>query len=668
MSYIFRISRKIIDTRPILPHIHPLVVMSVPNNPELERFNQPISTNSGSKAGYNANTLEDGTSQTCPSSVTTQSDSSGLTATDKEDDLTADKLEDLCLQEQSKKPRKLVGFAPEPEEELKDHHRYLEQKRKERRKDNPFWKMPDELAYLDRKDQKERAPAGPQLPAIKTSKKLKLKDLPDRPTRAVKEISAVNKSTAINFHYFEIKFPLPANKIMIDVHYSTISSLDLTKLSKYTYNISDEKVGLGYDYVGVISKVSDNLKDSQYQVGATVFGMIKPTLRKGALQTCLVVSASDPLVLVDDDDISSLDLLKVRLDKSASSAFTIDEDDSSSSNAKPEPEPETQPRKLKVPHRESYQIEDVLTTTSKFCTFGSLYCRAKQALVTVDKVIRSNGTANVLINGADTCLGYTLMQVLASSLYSRDLLSLNVVAVVRYKSLEQVEAVISHLGPSSTRRFSIVPYDEVNDDLFFKGEKVPIKYKSMEVFSLEIFQALLAGKGPDYDLVKEDPRLDLFVDVVGSKKMFQESVGVGKTSAADNTSVLKSCFGEQKEALFLKIMKPKASGCAYVSYRDFQTPEPTYLVDTMAYKTFFNPWSTGWTQSFANLLVSRYCYYDVADLECRKEWLVEGLHLVKNEELRVLVNKVTDWRNNFRKDILDLQANDGCIVFKIEAF
>lgn len=613
--------------------------------------------------GINSIVSEDSPSKSSAAIDTTQSEAdNALNLTKKNEDHLLDGIENMNLLHPTVKARKLVGFAPEPEEDLKDHHKYLERKRKERKKDNPFWKIPDELAYLDRKDKKERAPSGPQLPAIKTSKKLKLKDLPDRPTRAVKEISTVNKSTAINFHYFEYKFPLPPNKIMIDVQYSSLTSLDLSKLNKYTYNISDEKVGLGYDYVGVISKVSDDLKNSQFQLGTTVFGVIKPSIRKGSLQTCIVVSTSDPFVLLNKTDISCLDQTKVRLDKNSSTAFVIDEDDSSSFRT-PDSTIDIKTNKLKLPPRESYEIDDVLTSTSKFCTFASLYCRAKQAFVTVDQIIRGNGCANVLINGADTCLGYTILQILASSLYSLDILHLNVVAVVRYKSLDQIEALVSHLGPSSTRRFTIVPFDEVNNDLYLKGEKVPTKYKSKELFSSEIFQAILAGKKADYD-----PRLDLFVDIVGSKKMFQTSVGIPNRPSSQDTSVLESIFGSQQEALYLKIMKPKASGCSYVSYRDFQTPEPSYLVDTLANKPLFNPWSAGWTHSLANLLVSRYSYYDVAELECKKEWLLEGLQLVKKEELRMLVNKVTDWRNNFRTDILSLQANDGTIVFKIEAF
>lgn len=577
------------------------------------------------------------------------------------------KSEENKIPSKQPKQRKSVGFAPEPEEDLQEHHRYLEMRKREKLKDNPFWKLPSELAYLDRKDGQH---AVDTLPAVKTSKTLKLKDIPDRPTRAIKEISTVNKSTAINFHYSEFKFPLPANRMMVDIQYASVSTLDMTKLSSYTYNISDEKVGLGYNFVGVVSKIGSDYKGSQFLVGTRVFGCTDPAQKKGALQTCIVLSPSDSVIPINDDDFLKVESLDVRLSLKPSSFFAI-EDGSQETEEPQKPKEPVKQSKLKLPPKESYEIEDVLTPMAKFATFGALYCRAKQSISAVEDVLRARNTANVLINGADTCLGYTIAQILASSLYSNFLYNLNVYLVVKHQSIPQMEALLSLLGKSDTRRFEIIPFDQPNKDLYLKGETVPIKYREYNLFCLELFEAVLAGKNPLKIPSKEDPRLDLFVDIIGSKKMFQAPVRMEKllVSRAKQKG-LSHLFGENPEPLFLKLMQPKSSGCMYVSYRDFDTPEPTYLVDVLgtSNKSVFSPWSMGWTLAIANLFVNGYTYSEKLELEIRKEWLEEGLQVFKAGELLMKVDKVVDWRNNFRRDIQNIQNYDAEIVFQVEPF
>lgn len=566
----------------------------------------------------------------------------------------------LELQPDQTKPRKLVGFAPEPQEDLKDHHKYLEQRRRDRLKDNPFWKLPSELAYLDTSSNAPKAVC--TLPAVKSSKTLKLKDIPDRPTRAVKEISAVNKATAINFHYLEISTSIPPDKIMIDVKYASVSTLDMTKLSKYAYNISEEKIGFGYDYVGVISKVGKNIDKDKFTVGGKVFGVTNPSLKRGALQTCTIASTSELILPITDEDFSLVEHMEVRLDGPSESPFVVDEPSAEIASPKSDEKQGTKVSKLKLPPKASYEIEDVLDGTAKFCTFGSTYCRAQQALECVDKMIRVKGNANILINGADTNLGYTITQIVASSLYNKDLLGFNIVLVVRHKNIEEMNALISHLGASNTRQFHVVSFDEGS----LKGS-AHIKYKPRDGFAVEIFESVLAGKQPGSIGNAESIKLDLFVDIVGSKKMFQGQIDMKCLSQGES---LVKVFGSTKEALFLKLMKSKSSGSSYVAYRDFRTPEPTYLATLLSTSntSFLNPWSVGWTLSFANLFVSRYWYYEKLELEVKKSWLEDALELVKKGELRMRINKVVDWRNNFRRDISYLQENDGDIVFKIEAF
>lgn len=557
-------------------------------------------------------------------------------------------------------PRKFVGFAPEPQDDLLEHHRYLEKRRKEKLKENPFWKIPSEFAYLDRSEKASKAVD--TLPATKTSKSLKFDDVPDRARRAVKEISTVNRSTVINFHYFQIRYPLLPNQIMVEVSFASLSSMDITKLNKYSYNISDEKVGLGYDFVGIVSKIGRNVDPSKFNVGTKVFGLLNPALRKGALQTCIVVNPSDILILIDEETFSSLKDMDARFNASSAQPFAIDDGENASQ------EPQTlKETKLKLPSKELYDVPDVLTPMAKFCTFGSIYCRAKQALATVDTCIQTRGNVNILINGADTTLGYTMIQILASSIYSRTLLAFNIILVVRQESISQTNAMVSYLGESNMRRFSVISFNEVNDKFYLKGEAVPFTCKLPDNFATEIFQAVLAGKEPHNNTNSYNVKLDLFVDIIGSKKMFQGSVDMSRICGSDD---FISTFGKEIEPLLLKLMKPKTSGCAYVSYKDFQAPEPTYLIDILAppARPFFNIWSTGWTLAIANQFVSHYTYYNKLELEVKAVWVKEGFTLLLQRELRMKVDKVADWRNDFRKEIAHLRHQDGTVVFKIEAF
>lgn len=563
------------------------------------------------------------------------------------------------------KPRKLVGFAPEPEEDLNEHHRYLEERRREKLRVNPFWKIPAELSYLDRTSTAPKV--SDNLPTVKTSKSLKLKDIPDRPTRPVKEISTINNQTIINFHYFEINFPLLPNRIMVDVKYASITTMDMSKLAKYSYNITDSKIGFGYDFVGIVSKIGKGVDSTRFSVGTRVFGVICPSGKRGVLQTCIVVEPSDILIPITDEDYDCLLLLPVRLDSQVDNPFIVDEE--ALKNDQPKAEPVQKPSKLKLPPKASYEIEDILTPLAKFCTFGSIYCRAQQALSRVNTTIRLKGNANILINGADTTLGYTLVQTIASSLYSRDLLGFNLVLVVAHKSIPQMEALITHLGASDTRKFNIVSFDKENDDLFVKGEKIPIKYKPLGEFALDVLLAVLAGKEPSSLANPEVSKLDLFVDIVGSKKMFQTPINMAQLPVP-NTEALSRVFGNDKDVLFLKLMKAKSSGSSYVAYRDFQTPEPTYLTDqkSLANKSIFNPWTVGWTLAVANQFVSKYNYYEAMELEIKPQWVLEALQLVQNGEFRIKVDTVLDWRNNFRRVISKLQQRDSKVVFQIETF
>lgn len=604
--------------------------------------------------------------------------------------------EHLATQDATPKKRKSVGFAPEPEQDLKDHHKYLEERRKEKRSANLFGKIPPELSYLQ--PRKEGCKPLPQLPrAVKPPRKTKtkrLEDMKDLPTRAVKEISVVNKNTALNFFYHEINIPVGNDRILVDVKYASLTSFDTAKLSKYLINMTNTRVGLGYDYVGEIVGVGANFSDDpDYKIGTLVFGVTNPYERKGALQTLVIINPRDTIVPISAEQLAAMEKINIKLSFSQKLSFLVAEaeadagDSASSSSSSDLFLSDTDQQKAPVAAsskltKDPFKLEEELPPLARFCVFSAAFCRARQSLDLVDAIFKKQGYANILINGADTGLGYTLMQILCSSLYADVLQAFNVVLVVLECNVASTKALVAGLGSGGLRNFHVVSFDMENTDLVLRGEKTPVNYKKVPYFASEVLECLFAAIPTSEPIAKANinrAKLDLFVDIVGSKKMFQKAFDIRvlnegnfpfKARMAPGVEV-SSLFGSSSEPLFTRILKPKSMGSCFVSYCKFTVSEPSYLIEKLVDyngKSMFDPWLMKWTSDLANLLVTKYNYYEKWDLEVKPGWVDQALKLALNGELKMKVDEYVDWRSNFRKYIDQIKSLDGQVVFRVETF
>lgn len=301
---------------------------------------------------------------------------------------------------------------------------------------------------------------------------------------------------------------------------------------------------------------------------------------------------------------------------------------------------------------------------AKLSLFGSAYCRAKQTL----QHLKPKERSNVLINGGDTELGLTILQVLASSLYSH--IKVNVVLVVRdrllLKMTELVDVIIAHCSHIQVK---LVTYDSPVKDLILPGEKVPINYKARMVFSKQVVEAMLdCNESLDPKLCK----LDLMVDVVGCMQYFYYEVKLDL-----HNEKLDSVFRcKNLELLLVKILKPKLSGSCLVSCCPFDTPDPTYEVEFLNKKPEdiedAVPWSGSW---WSNPVVNGlfgvalpYHYVEEIELKFRKDWIQEGLDLARKGELKSWLVRFCDWREGLRQQVNALRRQDGRILLKIEDF
>lgn len=580
------------------------------------------------------------------------------------------------------KKKKSVGFAPEPEQDLKDHHRYLDQRKRDKLQANPFWKIPAELSHLEQR--REGPKPLPKLPtAIKPRKAKKFEDMKDLPTRAVKEISVVNRNTALNFSYHDVNIPVDADKILVDVKYASLSSLDLSKISKYALNVSKTRIGLGYDFVGEISLLGANYRDHpSYKIGQVVYGVTNPRDRKGSLQTLLVVDGRDVIVPIDPADIEKLGDIDLELSHSLKSPYIIDESEvlippSASTTLEGGATPASyNPKKV-----EAYQITEALPAMGKLCVFSSNFCRAMQSLEIVHSKLVKQGLANVLINGADTNLGRTIAQILTSSVYSDILHKLNVILVVLNVNVASMNEFVDSLGSGGLRKLHIVPFDVQNTDLVLPGETIPIAYKSPSLFASDILEKLFNFL-PESESIEgnvENIKLDLFVDIIGSRKLFQQpldfklldELNAPWKARLGQGSKVSTLLGAGKQPLFTRILQPKNTGSAYVSYCKFDLSEPSYEVDKLAdhsAKSMFDPWSMKWSSNIANLFVAKYNYYEKMDLDIKQQWVKNALQLVLQGELKMRIDAFIDWRSNSRGHIENLKKRDGQVVFRIENF
>lgn len=568
--------------------------------------------------------------------------------------------------------RKLVGFAPEPEDDLKAHHEYLELRRQDKIKNNPFWKIPAQLAYLEPRKEAPKPLVNPFKLAKAPKRFAEIRDLR---SIAVKEISVVNKQTELNFNYTEFKLPISADRVLVDIQYVTLSSFDISKISKYLVNLSDAKVGLGYNFSGIVVSVGARY-ESQFKVGMAVFGLTYPQDRKGSLLTSLLINPNrDILVPVTEETLTKIAQVDVKLSFSGNS-FDVDSSDSSSDLSVEGPIAPVAPEsKLK---KDPYQIDEALDPIAKLSVFSADYCRAKQSLLLMDGVFRSQCSANILINGADTVLGYTLVQLLTSSAYDF-LQKFNIILVCRDSSVAPMRRWLSRWS-SGMHLIHVVAFDL--ESLESAMTNSDTNYKKVPFFAAELLECLF-GALPASERVSasnlNNVKLDLLIDIVGCKKMFQKAITMEsldqvnfpfKEKLAPGASA-GSLFGKSSEPLFIKLLKPKSKGASVVSYCRYSLSEPSYLIDELidhSSKDVFNWWSAKWSLDVANQFVARYSYYEKFDLEIRRPWVDEALDLVLTGQVRMKVDDVVDWRSSYRRYIEQMHEQDGQTVFRVESF
>lgn len=595
------------------------------------------------------------------------------------------------------KPRKKsVGFAPLPEEDLKEHHKQLKKKEQEKMKSNPFHRIPPELAYLE----KNKAPAPKPLPLFEKPKptrprRTSTSTLGDLKRLSIKDLSVQNKDTELNFNYPVIERPIAAHHIIVDIKYGSLNSFDLSKINKYLLNVSNVKVGLGYGFSGVISEIGATI--TEFAIGDFVIGITDPRDRKGSLSSSLLISPNrDVLIRVEQDVLDKIDKIDINLAfENVENEFEIEDDDEDGEGEEEvEEEPvdeavdEDVPKnsvasfKNRVGSKNPFAL-DGLTALAKLSSFQDLYCRAKQILTHLPL---QNNTANILINGADTNLGYTLIQILNSSAYPLD--KLNLILIIQDKNLDNMSKFVDqftkgkYYSVSTVKKISLVTHDLANEDIVLPNEKVPMNFKKAGYFATQVFEAMFATQYYDNDkLIDEtninDFKLDMIVDIVGSKKFFQTSgIQLDKLDELQlpihkhlNCSLTKLFNGKVKEPLLVKILKPKRFGSCFVSSCKFHTKGPTYNVNTLIdhSESVMNPWASKWSGNLMNNLAA-YSFYDETELRINKDWVIEGLDLLLANMIKFKIDHFIDWRDNFKKHLGDLRKQDGMMVIKVEDF
>lgn len=172
-------------------------------------------------------------------------------------------------------------------------------------------------------------------------------------------------------------------------------------------------------------------------------------------------------------------------------------------------------------------------------------------------------------------------------------------------------------------------------------------------------------------------KLDLMVDVVGGTKLFQTLlVNFGMLEALLYPFAANLAPGEHLLQLFsagqflVSILKPKLQGSAFVGLCHYGLKHPSYNVDdlTVDHDSIVNPWALKWSTGLANSWFSLYNYYEHVDLEVKKEWLVEGLQLLVDGELKFFVDDYKDWRDGYQAVIAKMKRGDAKAVFKVEEF
>lgn len=588
------------------------------------------------------------------------------------------KLSDKDTKEKHKK--KSVGFAPPPEE-LKQHHEHLHELEEEKKKASIFHKIPPELQYLEKKHHPDHPPPKP-LPTYKdTANKPKPKVLGDLKKVHVKDISVINKNTELNFNYPTIELPIPAHNVLVSIKYASLNSCDISKLNKYYYNFSDTQVGLGYEFVGVIVDIGSNVKDFSFAKGDHVIGCVSASGRKGSLSSTLLLNPNKDLMLsVDEITMDKLAQLNPYFDYEK----VVDSDDEEEHNEQKANEHKNEEEhKDHKKKRTQYLVDSTLPSLAKGCIYPVLYFKAQQAL----QHLKEDRLPNILINGADTNLGYTLLHILNSSAYAFE--RLNLVLIVQEKNLKDMKLIVNHFktnkyATNCEKNFEIVVFDLRNEDLVLPGEKVPIHYKKPDLLAIEILEAMFRNSRESINADNINHyKLDMIIDIIGSNTLTKTSIKYKKfdylsfpvfENLQSNIKLSQLLQADVKEQFLVKILKPKQTSSSYVSFCKFGLKQPSYSIDRLIdYSTqsneqsLLNPWSLSWGAGLANSFL-KYNYHDEINLVIKRQWLVEGLNMMLKNELKFKIDQFIDWRDNFRQHINHLRREDGKVVFQVEDF
>ena len=621
---------------------------------------QPEQTEEYSESQLNENGLE--SSEEVP----------GNKSVDDDEEENEDEV-DIKPKEEKKKPKKKsVGFAPPPVEDLKEHHKIIKQKEEMRAKSNPFHKIPPELAYLEKRDRsldpkplkkslpiasthvkKPTAPVSSYLPPLS---KLKFFD--------IKHLSVQNSETELQFHYSQINLPPSNDSIIVDIKYGGLNSIDVAKIHRYRLNLSNVKVGLGYEFSGVVTNVGTNFS-SKFAEGDVVYGLIEVSSRRGALSSSQIIYPNrDVIIKIDQEKLDKLQGIDIDISSLESNEdFQLEEDEVSENNNNDD---DSTNKSL------SSESKVDVPVLAKLCSFPLLYNCAKQLLKNL-KI--KNNLANILINGGDTNIGLTIIQLLLGS-YNLDYL--NLIVIVRESSIEHVEKLVNLLqekfrDPANVKRVKCISFDSVNDDLIFPGEVIPIAYKKKDFFASEVIDAILV---PQYSQEKIDTKninnykLDMIIDLIGCKKYFQTTSTKIETFDTINMpfkdhitcSVGELFNGKVKEPFLKRILKPKSTGSCLVSGCNFYLSEPSY--DS---HRFVESSNTLWNNSWLGNYWSTYNYYDmnVWGQQWKNNFTEEALDFVLDGKLKFKVDEYTDWKDYKRNDVTD---KDAKIIVKVEDF
>lgn len=541
---------------------------------------------------------------------------------------------------------KKVGFAAEPKEDLRQHHQKLKEIEEEKKKFISFHKIPPELKYLDRLND----PGPKPLPSYKPETKQKpYKPLGNLKKCHVKDLSVVNKNTEVNFNYPTIELPINPYNLLVQVSYASLNSCDIAKINKYYYNLSDSNIGLGYEFSGEIIDIGSKVNNG-FALGDKVFGCVDPSRRTGSLSTTLLISPEkDYIVKIDDDVYKNI--------KEIEPLFKINR-------------PKPQGTNDNSINQDIKVIE--LPTLAKFSIFPALYCRAQQAL----QHLKNLTLPVILINGADTNLGYTIIQILNSSMY--DFENLTLIMIAEDNNVESVEDFVSQYE-GIHKNFKVIEFNLETTDIVLPGERIPVNFKKPDLMAINLFEAMFKQSSEVINANNvNNYRFDLIVDIIGSNWLTKTSIKYKKLDylklPVKFEAPLSSLLIANKDPFLTKLLKPKSMNSSFVSFCKFNTKNSSYSIDELVnYKTqsneesILNLWSNSWTSNIANTL-SNYRYFDEINIKIRRDWLVQGLQLFQDNEIKFKVDEFFDWNQNFRDYYKKLRTTDAKIVLKIEKF